>query len=232
MKFNLESFADQFADQIISSRETSTYLQAIRKNPKAFLHSVIQDINKENVKSIASLIKQEAKRFCVLSQRCTRSTLSIDDANDILSPLRNTKDFVRHIVEVSQIAILAKIDGLKFQTEPVHAKCLMSAPFLIDLINAGSKRHRLQTCMKTGSLYQIRLLQKTRSLRLPCRIHLFGKLHFQLKMKSDGKIHRLRNKLQSHPMSESLRRICPVVLILKMISSRSIPTSSVDRLRT
>ena len=104
-----------------------------KKNPKAFLYTVIDDINKEIVKGIAGLIKQEARRFCMQTQGSTHSTLGLDEMNDILTPIRVTKDFVRHIVEVSQIASITKFDGNKFQIEPSHSKCLMSSPFIVDL---------------------------------------------------------------------------------------------------
>ena len=104
-----------------------------QKNPKAFLYTVIDDINQENAKGIAGLIKQEARRFCMQTQGTTHSTLGLDEINNIITPIRVTKDFVRHIVEVSQIAIITKFDGNKFQIEPSHSKCLMSSPFIVDL---------------------------------------------------------------------------------------------------
>ena len=137
MKFRIEVFADQFASQIFNSRETSGYIQTIKKNPKAFLYTVIDDINQQNAKGIAGLIKQEARRFCMQTQGTTHSTLGLDEINNILTPIRVTKDFVRHIVEVSQIAIITKFDGNKFQIEPSHSKCLMSSPFIVDLNQRG-----------------------------------------------------------------------------------------------
>ena len=71
------------------------------------------------------------------TQGSTHSTLGRDEINDILTPIRVTKDFVRHIVEVSQIAIITKFDGNKFQIEPSHSKCLMSSPFIVDLNQRG-----------------------------------------------------------------------------------------------